>query len=71
MTPDEALRTETRAWLEKSGEDLQAARALIDAGLAAPALFHCQQVAEAELGLITAQAGYREVVARLPGAAGV
>jgi HEPN domain-containing protein len=45
MTPDEALAAETRAWLGKAREDLLSARALIGAGLPAPALFHCQQAA--------------------------
>ena len=49
MTPDEALSAETRAWLDKSREDLQSAQALIGAGLPAPALFHCQQAAEKSL----------------------
>ena len=46
MTPNELLIAGTRAWLEKAREDLQAARSLIQSGLPAPALFHCQQAAE-------------------------
>jgi HEPN domain-containing protein len=46
MTPSELLAAETRAWLGKALEDLQSARALIQSGLPAPALFHCQQAAE-------------------------
>ncbi len=46
MTPSELLAAETRAWLDKAQEDLQAVRSLIHSGLPAPALFHCQQAAE-------------------------
>jgi len=46
MTPAELLAAEARAWLDKAREDLQAARSLMNSGLPAPALFHCQQAAE-------------------------
>ncbi len=46
MTPGDLLAAETRAWLGKAQEDIQAARSLIHSGLLAPGLFHCQQAVE-------------------------
>ncbi len=46
MKPRDLLAAETRAWLDKAQEDLQSASSLIQSGLLASALFHCQQAAE-------------------------
>jgi HEPN domain-containing protein len=46
MTPGDLLSQECRAWMEKAAVDLRSARALLDAGISSPALFHCQQAAE-------------------------
>jgi HEPN domain-containing protein len=49
MTQADLPAQDSRAWMEKALIDLRAARALLDAGLASSALFHCQQAAEKSL----------------------
>jgi len=49
MTPEELLVDETRQWLERAREDLEAAALLEQNNLVHPALFHCQQAAEKSL----------------------
>ena len=49
MTPDELRHEEVRAWLDRAGRDLRAARLLNTGGAAAESLFHCQQAAEKAL----------------------
>ena len=46
MSPHEALVTEGREWFVRAQADLDACAALIQAELAAEALFHAQQCAE-------------------------
>jgi HEPN domain-containing protein len=51
MTHDPIRVEETRAWLLRAAEDLQAAERLLegDTPLSGPALYHCQQAAEKSL----------------------
>ena len=49
MTQADLPAQDSRAWMERAAIDLRAARALLDAGLASSALFHCQQAAEKSL----------------------
>lgn len=49
MTPADLRAQESRAWMRKAAVDLRAARALLNAGIPGPALFHCQQAAEKSL----------------------
>ena len=54
MTPEQLRREETRGWLDRARSDLRAASLLVDGGLYAEALFHCQQAAEKALkGFLT------------------
>jgi len=49
MTPDQLRHEEARAWLDRAGRDLQAARLLIAGDANTEALFHCQQAVEKAL----------------------
>lgn len=49
MTQADLRALDSRAWMEKAPIDLRSARALLDAGIASSALFHCQQAAEKSL----------------------
>ena len=51
MPRDPARAADTRAWLAKAKEDLQAAKQLLkpSAALSSAAVFHCQQAAEKAL----------------------
>ena len=49
MTPDQLRHEEARAWLDRAGRNLQAARLLIAGDANTEALFHCQQAVEKAL----------------------
>lgn len=53
MTQANILVQDSWAWMWKASIDLNAARALLDAGIVSSALFHCQQAAEKSLKAFT------------------
>jgi HEPN domain-containing protein len=63
-----ARLADTRGWLRKAKEDLQAARRLLKTppALSNAAAFHCQQAAEKHSSLVIATDLHKAIGARVP-----